>query len=187
MIIALSGSQGSGKTTILNELDRIGYNVIARKTSRSVLEQWGLSLEDVYSDHERMMKFQDAIFDMKYQDEKEKYPSRELWFTDRSYVDILAYSIMVVGSNPKCSEWLGWYYDKCLVAEHNYYKRIYVPRLSTDIEHDGVRNTCSVYSRSVDDVMRGVHVRVLPTNVLELETMMLDCRLEEILETVKYL
>ena len=185
MIIALSGSQGSGKTTILNGLSTLGYNVIERKTSRSVLKEWDMTLEEVYSNHKLMTKFQNAIFDMKYSDERKIYSSREIWFTDRSFVDILAYPIMVVGSDPTCSNWLGEYYDKCMVAELNYFKRIYVPRLNLDIEHDGVRSTCNVYSKSVDDVMRGLH-QTIPDAALELETMMLDERINEIVDVVKY-
>jgi len=44
MLIAISGSQGCGKSTVLKELKDRGYNVTERKTARSILNDWGVTL-----------------------------------------------------------------------------------------------------------------------------------------------
>ena len=47
MLIAISGSQGSGKSTILKRLEAENFRTINRKTSRSILKDWDVTLEEV--------------------------------------------------------------------------------------------------------------------------------------------
>ena len=71
MLFAISGSQGSGKTTVINELKNRGFPVVERKTSRSILEEWGVTLSDVNNDRPLTVKFQDEILKRKREDEHE--------------------------------------------------------------------------------------------------------------------
>ena len=185
MIIAFSGSQGSGKTTLLEELSKRGYNVIARKTSRSVLSDWDMTLSEVYADHKLMMAFQDEIFERKLADEQEALLSNELWLTDRSYVDILGYTIMVLGSDIRYGGWLQDYHDRCVMAEHFYQHRVYVPRLNIKVVGDGCRSVCPVYSKAIDHVMRGFQLSISPANVVELTTSNLTERILEVKELLQ--
>jgi len=185
MIIALSGSQGSGKTTLLEEFANRGYNVIERKTSRSVLQDWGMSLQEVYDDHKLMMAFQDEIYDRKLADEQEVLLSNELWLTDWSYIDILGYTVMVLGSDIRYGDWLQAYHDKCIMTEYFYHHRIYVPRLNISVVHDGCRSICPVYGNAIDNVMRGFHLSVLPAKLTELTTTNLTERIIEIKDLIE--
>ena len=57
MLVAISGSQGSGKSTVLAELQKRGHNVVTRKTSRSIMSDWGVTLKQVNNDHELTLGF----------------------------------------------------------------------------------------------------------------------------------
>src|ERR1700722_16150455 len=97
MLVALSGAQGSGKTTVLNGLKTLGYNVIERKTARSVLADWNVSLEQVYADQDLCQKFHDELLIRKQDDEKESYISEDLRFTERSFADLFTYALFSLG------------------------------------------------------------------------------------------
>ena len=106
MLYSLSGTQGSGKSTIISDLSNLGYNTIERKTSRSVLKDWNMDLSWIYSDSDLMKDFQDEILKRKYLDEQSAIESSEIWFTDRSYVDLLVYSCIILGHNSQNKDWL---------------------------------------------------------------------------------
>ena len=71
MLVAICGSQGSGKSTTLEEIKKLGFNVVERKTSRSILEDWDVTLEQVNNDQELTYKFQDEITKRKLEDEQQ--------------------------------------------------------------------------------------------------------------------
>lgn len=152
MLISISGAQGSGKTTILQEIERLGYNVIGRKTSRSILTEWNKTLDDVYADNNLMLKFQDELILRKEKDEAPAIASTQMWFTERSYADVFAYTLIVLGKNNKNSDWLNAYYDHCQLLNSQYGLIFYVKQFDTNknAEDDGVRGINKYYSKLVD-------------------------------------
>jgi len=149
MLFALSGSQGCGKTTITNDLKTMGYNVISRKSSRSVLSDWNLTLSEVYNDHGLMQKFQTEVLHRKHADELSMVDNDEIWFTDRSYMDLLTYSTIILGHNNNNAEWLSDYAKQCYEYQHSYKLTYHIGLLPT-VEDDGVRASSKEFAQLFD-------------------------------------
>ncbi len=156
MLIAVSGSQGSGKSTLLEELSRRGYKTTQRKSARSILKDWNVTLDEVNGDHELTIEFQNEITKRKWEDERDAVSKDELWFTERTHADLFVYALIDLGRNNSYSAWIDNYYKVSL--EHNqWYERVYYLRAGHfSIEHDGVRGSNIHYSRMVDVTMLDV-------------------------------
>lgn len=156
MIIAIMGSQGSGKTTVLQELENRGYNTVSRKTSRSILEEWGVTLSEVNNNQELTTKFQDEILSRKIQDDFEHMSAPELWFTERTFADLFTYALIALGKDNQYSDWLNGYYMACERAQSHYDGIFYLKGGLFEVEYDGVRGSNQHYSSMVDLVMYNI-------------------------------
>lgn len=163
MLLAVSGSQGAGKTTVLNELANAGYKVIERKTSRSILSDWGVTLAEVNNNHDLTIKFQDEILARKLEDEAPAVNSSDVWFTERTFIDLAVYSNFALAANNKYSTFVDEYYDKCVAATQTYRHVFYLTAGHFVIEHDTVRGANKHYSHMVDLVMRDAYTSSIPT------------------------
>lgn len=189
MLIALSGAQGSGKTTVINGLKNLGYNVIERKTARSVLADWKVTLEQVYADQDLCKKFHDELLTRKQEDELASHMSDDLRFTERSFADLFTYALISLGHFNKYSDWLDQYYIDCKKANTNYFGVFFLntPRFRPT-EHDGVRGTNKHYVRQVDSVVADTVKRMsysdegFPREI----TPLIEVRYESIDERVRY-
>lgn len=156
-LIAISGSQGLGKSVLIEHLKtEQNYNTIERKTSRSILADWGVSLSEVNNDRQLTLKFQDEILTRKIADEHEAATSQSLYVTERSFADLFTYAVVAVGKDNECSDWVDEYYNKCLNAQHAYLGVIYLTRqgrLHGKIVNDGVRGINQYYGIMVDETM----------------------------------
>lgn len=154
MLIAIAGSQGSGKSTVLKELEKRGYNVIQRKTSRSILAEWNVTLEQVYRDPELCRDFHDLVGGRKVADEMSGTgKTHELWFTERTFADVFTYALITLGPYRDESKWLDEFYNKCKEFNAIYSCVFYITGGHFQIENDGVRNTNAHFSKMVDLVM----------------------------------
>jgi predicted ATPase len=153
MLIAISGSGGCGKSTLVAKLAELGYPVVTRKTSRSILADWGVALSDVNNNPELTLKFQDEILKRKIADDRAVRSVDGVAFTERSFLDLWTYALVAMGSNNSYSDWLDDYYRRCLVAQQTYDKVYYLTAGHFKPEHDGVRGSNNHYSRMVDIVM----------------------------------
>ena len=154
MLVAISGSQGSGKSTILNKIKELGFPVIERKTSRSILSDWGVTLQEVNNDCELTTRFQDEITRRKFEDEKEALKSKStLWFTERTHADLFTYALVSLGKDNRYSDWLNEYYMTCMNYNQHYEKAFYLRAGQFNVEHDGTRGSNHHYSRMVDLTM----------------------------------
>lgn len=166
MLIAISGSQGSGKTTILEQIKTLGYNIIDRKTSRSILEDWGVTLQQVNNDPDLTVKFQEEITMRKIQDEIHAYNDSELWFTERTHADLFTYSLVTLGVHNRHSKWLNKYYGKCMYANQIYEHVYYLRAGMFNVVHDGTRGSNHHYSRMVDLTMLDITQQMVQSNRL---------------------
>ena len=153
MLIAVSGSQGSGKSTIIQQLSDKGLNTVGRKTSRSILTEWGVSLSEVNDNPELTMKFQEEISNRKYIDEAAAIDSDDLWFTERTHADLFTYALVSLGKDNKYSSWLNDYHKMCMEYNQAYAGVYYLRAGHFNIEDDGTRGSGIHYSRMVDLVM----------------------------------
>jgi predicted ATPase len=157
MIVAVMGSQGSGKSTVLAELEKRGHNVVSRKTSRSILEEWGVTLSQVNNDRELTIRFQDEIRDRKIQDDMQhKIGSEEIWFTERTFADLFTYALIAVGKDNEFSDWLNEYYAACRYSQNCYDGIFYLKGGLFAVAADGVRGANQHYARMVDIVMEDI-------------------------------
>lgn len=155
MLIAICGSQGSGKSTLIKELQQTfpDINLIDRKTARSILDEWGTTLQEVYQCNRTMMAFQDEILERKIADEQIATISNDIWITERTYIDLLAFTVANLGRIDGCSEWLNAYASKCIDNQNNYDATFKLPAGKFEIEADGVRPTNPHYCNMIDTFM----------------------------------
>lgn len=166
MLIAVSGSQGSGKSTVLQKLREMGFKTIDRKTSRSILADWDVTLEQVNNDRDLTLKFQDEIIARKATDEKVASESDELYFTERTFADLFTYALISLGKDNINAEWLNEYYSKCLGYQQNYDHVYYLTAGWFNVEADGTRASGKHYSRMADLIMRDYTTQmVLPSKL----------------------
>jgi len=158
MLVAISGSQGSGKSTVLNELENRGYNVVTRKTSRSIMSDWGVTLQEVNNDHDLTIKFQDEILKRKCADEDVAFhgvsgkigSAKQVWFTERTYADLFTYALITLGKENQYSDYIDSYFETCKHHQQNYSHVFYIESGIFDVEHDGVRGSNQYYSVMAD-------------------------------------
>lgn len=156
MIYAIMGSQGSGKSTVLAELEKRGHKTVARKTSRSILQEWGVSLSEVNNNHELTIKFQDEILKRKIEDDLQYAGTKDIWFTERSFADLFTYALISLGKDNEYSDWLDTYYEACRQAQNHYSGIFYLRGGLFEVQADGVRGANKHYSRMVDIVMNDI-------------------------------
>lgn len=155
MLFSFSGSQGCGKTTLINKIsEKYNIPVIGRKTARSILNDWNISLEEIYNDLELLCDFQTEVLNRKQLDEQESILSNEIIITERSYMDLFAYATVYFGGYQKYSDWLNDYYEQCKVLQSNYTQTIYIDRGNVPLVSDGLRPHNQYYADLIDRYMR---------------------------------
>lgn len=153
MLVALSGAQGSGKTTVLNKLKDLGFNVVERKTARSILTEWNTTLDEVYRDPTTAIKFQNEILSRKIADEADAIASDQLWFTERSYADLFTYAVLTVGRYNEHDQWVNEYFSTCCELNKRYLNIIYLEGGAFATQNDGVRGFNTHYVSLVNDTV----------------------------------
>lgn len=184
MLVCISGSQGTGKTTVINDL-KITHSIITRKTARSVLKDDNIKLQDVYADYNSIVKFQDVLLERKISDEKKAISSDSIVFTERSYLDLLTYAILHVGHIMEYSGWLNEYAERCIQLHKQYHRVIYLSGGKFQIENDGVRVSNKFYANAVN--IHLYHLIQRYTNATELkviESIDHNVRIKQILEFI---
>jgi hypothetical protein len=191
MLIALTGPQGGGKSTIVENLADEGYPIITRKTARSILGEWGVTLHDVNNDVNLSLKFQEEIISRKHSDEIEAVNDKDkVWFIERSFVDVFTYTLVNFGKNNEYNTWLNNYYDRCSEFQKSYAAVIYIPGGLFPIRDDGVRGINQHYGKMIDLIMKEyVHKMTNAENIYNLTKVSISDRINEmhlIIDTVKH-
>ncbi len=169
MLISISGSQGSGKSTILQELKERGYFTIERKTSRSILTDWDVTLDEVNNDSNLTLKFQQEIIRRKYEDEnawKQVGTGNQIWFTERTYADLMSYFLITLGRSNAYSDEINAYYKQCITNQQSYDRVFYLKAGHFIPATDGVRGSNVHYSRMADLVMLDLTTQMTPSSRL---------------------
>lgn len=166
MLIAISGSQGSGKSTLLDAIHKQGYPVVTRKTSRSILSDWNITLDDVNRNPELCTKFQLEIAKRKFEDEIHAVKSQEVWFTERTYMDLAVFNNFNLASKNEYNDFVNEYFETCVNNSKEYTHVFYLKAGHFDVENDNVRGFNKHYSRMVDLIMEDVYTRYIPKDRL---------------------
>jgi len=127
-IVGVSGAQGGGKSSLLNELKLRGYQVDDFRVSRAVQAQLGWdSLDRVMDKYETMKEFQNEVFNQKLRNDSsfKKNGTPGMILTERTFADIFAYTQTWVykfidrgeADEVEGLQWLTSYYKKCQSAQ----------------------------------------------------------------------
>lgn len=127
-IVGISGAQGGGKTSLLNELNLRGYQVDDFKVSRAVQAQLGWkSLDNVMESFSTMTTFQEEVFNQKLENDLSFSQNGKpgLILTERTFADIFSYAQLWAWklmyqndvSEAEGLHWVGQYYKKCADAQ----------------------------------------------------------------------
>lgn len=149
-VCTISGSQGQGKSTVLNTLASRGYSVVEQKTSRSILKELGMTLAEVNAYNPLTRYFQELVLDRHLENMKPLMDSPGLHFMERSFADIFVYCNISVGPFNVHNPWSEDYYARCLEGQsifssvYHLTGRTYVP------QEDGVRSTNPHFAGMVD-------------------------------------
>lgn len=149
-LYSVAGSQGTGKSTLL---DALQLPSIQRKTSRSILSDWGVTLSEVNNNRDLTIRFQDEILARKISDEAFAVMSNEVLFTERTYADLFVYALVAIGKDNEYSDWLDSYFERCKAAQDSYAKVFYLTGGHFQPVNDGVRAINKHYSQMVDMLM----------------------------------
>ena len=187
MLISIAGSQGSGKSTVLKELKSQGHNIVQRKTARSILDEWNVTLDNVNQDLDLKMAFQMELVDRKFKDEFEYAYAEELYFTERTFADLFTYALISFGQYNQYDQWIDSYYKTCKDSCSNFSRVYYLQaKFSHNIESDGVRSVNEHYSRMVDVTMLDVTRAMIPgRNLIIVNDPDIDGRVKDVLSRVQ--
>lgn len=153
MLIAVCGSQGAGKSSVLSCLEQRGHKVVKHKTARSVLTEWSIDLDTIYSNPETTREFQNQLLERKWNDEKEMMFSDEIWFTERTFMDLFTYTVSHLGNKNAHSSWVDDYFERCK-KYHSYYDSVFFIRGGVfTIQHDNVRPSNVHYMKMIDQFL----------------------------------
>lgn len=154
MLYAISGSQGQGKTTVINELRSNNYNIVLNQTSRSILKDWGYSLNEVNRYLPLTVKFQDEILKRHINNIEHAASGSSPYIGERSFADIFSYALFVVGPFNEYDNWLNEYFEKCKLAQKTYISSVfYLTGRSYKPANDGVRSINIHYAAAVDTLI----------------------------------
>lgn len=190
MLVAVSGSQGSGKTVIIDLVEQEGFQTVKRKTSRSIMAEWGVTLSEVNNNADLTIRFQEEILKRKIQDDIEaafKLPADQCLFTERSFTDLFTFACVSLGKDNQYSEWLNSYYKKCLEAQQEISLLFYLPAGHFVVQHDGVRGSNPHYSCMVDVTMLEFTKQMTHPSVLNvIQTPVLEERKSIIIQQTRH-
>lgn len=154
MIISVSGAQGQGKSTVLSALEARGHKVLPNKTAREILKEWDVTLSYVYSKPELSKQFHETIVDRHSEVCLTYINTSDVVFIERSYADIFAYGLCVLGSQNGYSEWLDQFYHRCKDEQSKFAAAVYLTGREYVPESDGVRSTNLHYTDLIDTTIK---------------------------------
>lgn len=149
-VVTLSGSQGQGKSTVLASIAAAGYSVVERKTSRSILADWGLTLNEVNKYPPLTRVFQEEVLERHLETMKPLLDDGKVHFMERSFSDIFTYAVLAIGSFNEYNAWMEDYWEKCLEAQAQYYKVFHLTGRTFVPQEDGVRSTSRFFGNVTD-------------------------------------
>lgn len=149
-VVTISGSQGQGKSTVLNSIAAMGYSVVERKTSRSILAEWGFTLDEVNRYPPLTRAFQDEVLRRHCDSMKPLLEDNQVHFMERSFADIFTYAMFAIGSFNEFNGFMEDYYGRCLEAQGKFQRVFHLTGRTFVPQEDGVRSTSRFFGGAVD-------------------------------------
>ena len=177
MRIALIGSGGTGKTTLLHELNKHLKLPVISEGIRPWLKDHGfddfkeMSLDDV-----REMQ-QDVMFD-KMREEQ----SLTSFFSDRTTIDNTCYAMYWLGQKKEYSKWYQGYFNNAVKHFNCTYDIVIIlPWGVIELENDGIRSSNKWYQFILQQMMENMVIthKGVNTTVIKVKSIPLDERVKE--------
>lgn len=169
-VIGLSGTHGTGKSTIMNGVAEYGFAVNSAQLSRTVQSLLGwTSLKQVEQSEESMWCFQNKILDIMIERDNDINESGQVTLAERSPVDLWAYAQLWCkrfGIDVGKSSTAKSYYNRCNSAL-GAYKAILVLNQSQSIPFVAENNRADLESR--DFVDKAIKQFIKDSNVYSYE------------------
>jgi predicted ATPase len=188
-VVAISGAQGAGKSTILKGLMAQGWHVDNFRVSRAVQAQLGwASLDNVTSSWDTMVQFQEEVLLQKRsQDLRLRFGfdgepgTPSIVLTERSFADIIAYTTYwtweLVDQQKQtfkeAAAWLSRYHQLCVRAQTDCYEGlILLPYMDAvpweDDPHRASRGTVNnIYGLVTDFAKQGDFTHIPTLTITE--------------------
>ena len=134
MIVGISGTHGTGKSTIMDALIASVQSVDRSQISRSAQKALGwATLKDATSTVESVIQFQEAVLEAMYDRDYKILTSgiNTHVFVERTPADVYSYACWWITQQHKCTEpevvnWLSMYKQRCRVMQAKYLTTVIV-------------------------------------------------------------
>lgn len=151
LIIAISGSQGTGKSSILSSAEDFGCYVDRMSVARTVQANLGWDkLSRVEESKEDMMQFQEEVLNVMMARDAAIAATGRLTIVERSPADVFAYASLWckrAGADAELDDWLNAFGRKCKAHLETYTVVILVP-ISSEIPFEYDVNRADEESRT---------------------------------------
>lgn len=153
MKISISAAQGQGKTTFISDIEKYSkhskhFTLFPRKSARTIIEQLGITLEQIYEDKNALMEFQAAVFKQHSTISEFKYFTKFL-LIERSFIDISTFTTINLGRFNSLSDWISMFHNACDVKQNTIDIIVYIKKM-LDSKDDGVRPYNTHYNTAYD-------------------------------------
>lgn len=153
MIITFSAAQGQGKSTFIKDISTRSkmssdMTIYPTKSARTIIESYGQNLQDIYANKNTLCNFQLDVLKLHTEIFNYSYNTKYL-LVERSFIDILTFSVLNLGRFNDLSSWLDDFESLCLenqskiglTVKLNYYLK---PK------YDGVRPVNRQFNEAYD-------------------------------------
>jgi hypothetical protein len=157
MIITFSAAQGQGKTTLIddileksiykNDLEKYPY-----KSARLILDKLDMSLEDIYESKDALVQFQQEILKTHCEIFSYEY-SKKYLLVERSFIDIMLFSVINLGRFNSLNKWLDAFCDICVTYQQRVHYSILIRKKITP-SNDYIRPINHQYNHLFDIALK---------------------------------
>jgi nicotinamide riboside kinase len=179
MKIAISGSSGTGKTALTNELSKVlNYSIVKEQVRDIIFEKYNNKIPTMLRDFK---DFETEILNRKIKLETEL---KDNFITDRSTADILCYSLIKL--NQEFPEYTMQLKEQCVKWLDNYDIIFFIPFGSIPLINDGVRSTNQSYQYMTSMLIFGILMNNCKEKIYVLNFINLKERIDECLKFIGY-
>lgn len=161
MRIGITGTHGSGKTTLANLLSLYTRIPLIKERARTVARRWGLTPATIPSKNKFEFQFE-VLFEQIMQEKEHKSG----FISDRTVYDNLAY-YRAIWWHQNSSDYYDWWNQdrqdvlthwetfaksryECMVKENGNYDLIFVLKPEWDLVDDGERHTDEAFQKTIE-------------------------------------
>jgi nicotinamide riboside kinase len=181
--IAFTGSEGSGKTTLINALADILQVPKTVNFVRSAMKDMGLEKPPAFgTDKELTKAFQHWLLNKRAVHEKFLLSP---FLADRSSIDMFAYTLSHLAREDDMQDFLNQYCQACVeYAKSMYEFHFFIPSGRIPLIDDGLRNAQQFNARLMHYIMLGMlQDQAIPFHTIQ--SISLDDRIEEVLRVMR--